>query len=57
MTAIREALSFLPTSRQHGLHEALGNAEASGMGTQTVGQISEAVLESGGQSSRPWATA
>src|ERR1043165_5174008 len=50
MTAIRErTVLFADLRGSTGLYEAFGNAEASGMVTQTVGQISEAVLESGGQ--------
>ncbi|MFG6465961.1 adenylate/guanylate cyclase domain-containing protein [Roseateles sp. BYS87W] len=50
MTAIRErTVLFADLRGSTGLYESLGNAEASALVTQTVGQISEAVLESGGQ--------
>ncbi|MCY4754778.1 adenylate/guanylate cyclase domain-containing protein [Pelomonas aquatica] len=49
MTAIRErTVLFADLRGSTGLYESLGNAEASGLVTQTVSQISEAVLESGG---------
>jgi len=50
MTVIRErTILFADLRGSTGLYESLGNAEASGAITQTVNQISEAVLESGGQ--------
>ena len=50
MTAIRErTVLFADLRGSTGLYESLGNAEASALVTQTVGQLAEAVLESGGQ--------
>lgn len=50
MTAIRErTVLFADLRGSTGLYESLGNAEASGVVTQTIGQISEAVMEAGGQ--------
>jgi class 3 adenylate cyclase len=50
MTAIRErTILFADLRGSTGLYESLGNAEASAAITQTVNQVSEAVLESGGQ--------
>ena len=50
MTAIRErTVLFADLRGSTGLYESLGNAEASALVTQTVGQVSEAVLESRGQ--------
>lgn len=49
MTAIRErTVLFADLRGSTGLYESFGNAEASALVTQTVSQISEAVLESGG---------
>jgi class 3 adenylate cyclase len=49
MTAIRErTVLFADLRGSTGLYETLGNAEASALVTQTVSQVSEAVLESGG---------
>ena len=49
MTAIRErTVLFADLRGSTGLYESLGNAEASALVTQTVSQVSEAVLESGG---------
>jgi class 3 adenylate cyclase len=50
MTALRDrTVLFADLRGSTGLYESLGNAEASSLVTQTVSQVSEAVLESGGQ--------
>lgn len=50
MTAIRErTVLFADLRGSTALYESFGNAEASALITQTVGTVSEAVLESGGQ--------